>query len=171
MGPRAQGPMGPSGCQPLRLPTPPVVNPSGCQPLRLPTPALAFRLDGRPTFGAEAEIVVSSRREATFSGKLAPRLDGSPTFGAEEKMVFRLDGRRLCLESRCFVSTAADFWNTRAAATRSDTQRPETVAAAAARTPPAHAPGARMTVVTNSLKLNCKFSYLVVLFTISLHAE
>ena len=30
----------------------------------------------------------------------------------------------------------------------------ETVSAAAARTPPAHAPGARMTVVINSLKLH-----------------
>ena len=38
---------------------------------------LAFRLDGRPAFGAEAKNSVSSRRETTFCGKLLIRRDGS----------------------------------------------------------------------------------------------
>ena len=91
----------------------------------------------------------------------------------KQKIAFRFDGRRLFLENYRFVPTGAyslenyrldgspperDFddphsKNNNFGTLAADLPDPaETVSAAAARTPPTHAPGARMTVVTNSLK-------------------
>ena len=99
--PWAHGPLGPSGCQPLRLPTPPVVNPSGCQPLRFSTPPVANPSGCQPLHW----------RFVSTGGLLLE---------LKKKWCFVSTGGLLCLESRCFVSTAADFWNTRPAATGND---------------------------------------------------
>ena len=113
MGPRAHGPKGPRAHGPLQLPTPPVANPSGCQPLRLPTPPVANPSGCQPL----------PWRFVSTGGLLLE---------LKKKWCFVSTGGLLCLESRCFVSTAAHFWTTR----KYPAELAETSPSTAAPTPP-----------------------------------